>query len=393
MKKQSVQFFLFYFLYNAALVIYNNYIPLYYRTVCGFSQTQIGTVVSAGPLATVFGMFFFGRLADRMKNRNLLAGILLFLSGALTALYTVTVSFGFFVVLFFVFTLVNAPVLQLADTSAVIFAAQPQVSFGNLRLGGSIGYAVTSLVCGYLSARSSQSLFGVALAAYAAAAVAAFLLPHDRQRHTPSNPARTKKAPYRALFCKDIFLLAFVNFFGFVPIFFWNTFCLVHLADSGAPKWLTGSTMFVACLSEMAFLLAAKKLEKKLSVRTALVLSLLITCVRYTLYGLTNDPYAYMFLNLLQSGCHVVIAYFSAVCIRKHVPDSLQASGQTLIGLVNYGAAKFTANFFGGRLNHAIGYEGCMLVCGISAGIAALLVCALARRYRLFEEKANTEAS
>ena len=167
MKKQSVQFFFFYFLYNAALVIYNNYIPLYYRTVCGFSQTQIGTVVSAGPLATVFGMFFFGRLADRMKNRNLLAGILLFLSGALTAL----------------------------------------------------------------------------------------------------------------------------------------------------------------------------------------------------------------------------------VCIRKHVPDSLQASGQTLIGLVNYGAAKFTANFFGGRLNHAIGYEGCMLICGISAGIAALLVCALARRYRLFEEKANTEAS
>ena len=165
MKKQSVQFFLFYFLYNAALVIYNNYIPLYYRTVCGFSQTQIGTVVSAGPLATVFGMFFFGRLADRMKNRNLLAGILLFLSGALTALYTVTVSFGFFVVLFFVFTLVNAPVLQLADTSAVIFAAENEVSFGNLRLGGSIGYAVTSLVCGYLSARSSQSLFGVALAA------------------------------------------------------------------------------------------------------------------------------------------------------------------------------------------------------------------------------------
>ena len=213
MKKQSVQFFLFYFLYNAALVIYNNYIPLYYRMVCGFSQTQIGTVVSAGPLATVFGMFFFGRLADRMKNRNLLAGILLFLSGALTALYTVTVSFGFFVVLFFVFTLVNAPVLQLADTSAVIFAAENEVSFGNLRLGGSIGYAVTSLVCGYLSARSSQSLFGVALAAYAAAAVAAFLLPHDRQRHTPSSQARTKKAPYRALFCKDIFFTCLCQLF------------------------------------------------------------------------------------------------------------------------------------------------------------------------------------
>lgn len=56
------------------------------------------------------------------------------------------------------------------------------------------------------------------------------------------------------------------------------------------------------------------------------------------------------------------------------MPDSLQASGQTLIGLVDYGAAKFAANFFGGRLNHTIGYEGCMLTVGLMAGAAALAV-------------------
>lgn len=369
--KQAGKFFLFYFLYNTALVVYNNYVPLYYRSVCGFSETQIGTLVSVGPVATVFGMLLFGRLADRLKNRNILMGILLFLSGALTALYTATVSFTFFLGLFFVFTLVNSPVLQLADTSAVIYATEKHLSFGVLRLGGSIGYALTSLVCGYLAARGTNNMFFVALAAYAAAGVAAFLLPKEERAVCVKETARV---PYKALFRSDILLLAVINFFGFVPIFFWNTFCLVHLTDSGAPRWLIGSTMFAACISEMAFLLAAKKIEKWLSVHTALLVSLGITCVRYTLYGLTNDPYVYMLLNLMQSGCHVVISYFSALYIRRHVPDCLQASGQTFIGLVDYGAAKFAANFFGGRLNRTIGYEGCMLTVGLMAGAAALAV-------------------
>ena len=369
--KQAGKFFLFYSLYNTALVVYNNYVPLYYRSVCGFSKTQIGTLVSVGPVATVFGMLLFGRLAERLRNRNILMGILLFLSGVLTALYTAAVSFTFFLGLFFVFTLVNSPVLQLADTSAVIYATEKHLSFGGLRLGGSIGYAFTSLVCGYLAARGANNLFFVALAAYAAAGVAAFLLPKDDYTVCV---AETARIPYRSLLRADILLLAIVNFFGFVPIFFWNTFCLVHLTDSGAPHWLIGSTMFAACISEMAFLLAAKKIEKRLSVHTALIVSLCITCVRYTLYGLTNDPYVYMLLNLMQSGCHVVIAYFSALYIRRNVPDSLQASGQTLIGLVDYGAAKFAANFFGGRLNRTIGYEGCMLTVGLMAGAAALAV-------------------
>lgn len=369
--KQAGKFFLFYFLYNTALVVYNNYVPLYYRSVCGFSKTQIGTLVSVGPVATVFGMLLFGRLADRLRNRNILMGILLFLSGVLTALYTAAVSFTFFLGLFFVFTLVNSPVLQLADTSAVIYATEKHLSFGGLRLGGSIGYAFTSLVCGYLAARGANNLFFVALAAYAAAGVAAFLLPKDDYTVCV---AETARIPYRSLLRADILLLAIANFFGFVPIFFWNTFCLVHLTDSGAPHWLIGSTMFAACISEMAFLLTAKKIEKRLSVHTALIVSLCITCVRYTLYGLTNDPYVYMLLNLMQSGCHVVIAYFSALYIRRNVPDSLQASGQTLIGLVDYGAAKFAANFFGGRLNRTIGYEGCMLTVGLMAGAAALAV-------------------
>lgn len=310
--KQAGKFFLFYFLYNTALVVYNNYVPLYYRSVCGFSEAQIGTLVSVGPVATVFGMLLFGRLADRLRNRNILMGILLFLSGALPALYTAAVSFAFFLGLFFVFTLVNSPVLQLADTSAVIYATEKHLSFGGLRLGGSIGYAFTSLVCGYLAARGANNLFFVALAAYAAAGVAAFLLPKDDYTVCV---AETARIPYRSLLRADILLLAIVNFFGFVPIFFWNTFCLVHLTDSGAPHWLIGSTMFAACISEMAFLLAAKKIEKKLSVHTALIVSLCITCVRYTLYGLTNDPYVYMLLNLMQSGCHVVISYFSALYI------------------------------------------------------------------------------
>ena len=62
------------------------------------------------------------------------------------------------------FTLVNSPVLQLAETSAVIYATEKHFSFGVLRLGGSIGYAFTSLVCGYLAARGANNLFFVALA-------------------------------------------------------------------------------------------------------------------------------------------------------------------------------------------------------------------------------------
>ncbi len=367
--KDKYKFIAYYFIYYMATVVFNSFIPLYYREA-GLSDIQIGMISSVGPAATMLSMFVIGRIADKMKNMNYLICGLIMISAGCTYLYTVNTAYIFLMILSFVYVSFNAPIIQLSDVIAVNFSLKNDISFGSLRIGASFGYCAMSIICGILAAKNSVIMFYLAVAIYIVSGFIVVTLPHPEKNKGEDSD---KKSSYFKLFKPDILLLIAVNFFTFIAPFYYNTYFLIHLKNLSASDFLLGIAVFFGVVWEIPFMLIAGKLTRAISVRGLILLSCCFTFFRYFGYGFFENPVFVVLSSFFGICAHILITYVTALYLQQHVDSNLRASAQTLIGIVNYGIGKFLSNFVGGIATEAFGIATCFKGLGIACLIMGIV--------------------
>lgn len=133
------------FSFHATNTIILTFLPLYLKNK-GLSGTEIGWVLAIGPFASIFSQPFWGFLSDKYKTvKNillisivgmLLASIVFFQMNQLIAILTFGSIFYFF----------STPVGALSDSLAQRRANELKISFGSIRMWGSVGFGVSVLI-------------------------------------------------------------------------------------------------------------------------------------------------------------------------------------------------------------------------------------------------------
>src|SRR5699024_668856 len=137
----------FLFSFHATNTIILSFLPLYLRYK-GLSGTEIGWVLAIGPFASLFSQPFWGYMSDKYKTVKtmiilcmigfLFTGIVFFQLHTIVPILLVASIFYFF----------SYPVGALGDSLGQRRADELNISFGNIRMWGSIGFAVSSLIIG-----------------------------------------------------------------------------------------------------------------------------------------------------------------------------------------------------------------------------------------------------
>src|SRR5699024_2533118 len=137
------------FNFHAANTIILSFLPLYLKYK-GLSGTEIGWVLAIGPFASIISQPFWGYLSDKYKTIKkmllisiagmLTMSIVFFQMNELIAILVVGAFFYFF----------SSPVGALGDSLAQRRAKDLNISFGSIRMWGSIGFAFSSLIVGEL---------------------------------------------------------------------------------------------------------------------------------------------------------------------------------------------------------------------------------------------------
>lgn len=342
---------MFLFSYYATNTIIISYLPLYLQYK-GLTNAEVGWVLAIGPLATILAQPFWGFLSDKYKTVKKI--LLICVSGMLVAstiffqmdvLVAILLSAG----LFYFF---STPIGALGDSLAQRRAFELKVPFGSIRTWGSIGFAVSSLVIGFVLTNIGIQymifpylMFGV---------FALFIATRLQDVQVSSEPVQLHDV--KKMFSNKPYI-----FFLILIIFL----CLTHRANDsfvglyivelGGSESLVGLAWFVGVISEAIVFALAGYWFKKYHPMVFVILAGALYSIRWLFFASAQSPFMVIALQSLH-GITFAVFYLAAFdYIARMVPKSLQSTGHLIFFSVFFGVSGIIGALMGGSIMEAYG--------------------------------------
>ena len=354
--------------YYGANAVYQGYISLYY-THLGFRSDRLGCISAATALAAVAAQPLWGTLGDRTKKRTRLLRLLcvaaalallpaLLGSGFVLQILTAALFYAFFCAL-----------LPLGD-AILLEGLDDDGGFGPYRLAGGLSFAAVGALYGALALPEGGAVWCTSIL-LTATALAAWLLPDSPGRQRGRVPfARLLKN--QELLVLILFLLPVQSTMGY-----FYTFYAPHFkALPGGTEALLGVSYLISAASEIPYLLMCDRIYRRFGAAKPMCVAAGVMALRWLLLGSAQSAVAALLTQLLHGGGFIVLSVSMAKYVADKVAPELRTSGQMLLNMVSFGAARVIGNLGGGLLAEGIG-RGAAFLTGAGVCAAALVAFAL----------------
>lgn len=334
------------FSFHATNTIIISFLPLYLRYK-GLSGTEIGWVLAIGPLASIFSQPFWGYVSDKYKTVKtmilicivgfLLSSIVFFQMNGLIAILFVGAIFYFF----------SSPVGALSDSLGQRRADDLNISFGSIRMWGSIGFATSSLIIGEVLDRIGiQYMMWPYLFFGVIALLVTFRLTDIEVDSEPVQFHDVKKLIQTKPFIVFLFFMMFITISHRAN----DSFIGLYITQLGGSERLVGVAWFIGVISEAAvFAFAGFWFRKYHSFVFVIVAGALYT-FRWFAYAAVDEPMYILALQVLH-GLTFGVFYVAAFdYITRVVPKILQSTGHLLFYTVMFGVSGIVGSLAGGAL-------------------------------------------
>ena len=136
-----------YFFMFAGLGIFFPFLNVYYKSI-GLSGTQIGLIITLGPLIAIFAGPMWGLLGDRLGRLRLLLVIVIL--GSIISVLGLAMMKTFFTILGLaaVFNLFGCAIQPLVDSYNLTLLGEHRERYSEQRLWGTFGFLASSLFAG-----------------------------------------------------------------------------------------------------------------------------------------------------------------------------------------------------------------------------------------------------
>jgi PPP family 3-phenylpropionic acid transporter len=342
----------------------------------GLSLQQIGIIMSIIPFAAIAGQYVLGYLSDRL---NFLRGILTisFLTAViLLSLYRLSTSFLFLMVITVLFTFFTSAHTSLSDAFTLQYSGEHSLHYNRIRMGGSAGYAVMSLVGGLLTVSEVNGMFAICIIVYLLSGLFCFFLLPWSRTSLPRIKSKKQTSFRTILQDKTIRLLLVITIISYIPIAIHGSFFSIYLVvmakNAGGNSSIAGVAVFLALICQSVFLLFADRIYKRLGLRKMILGSFGVMSIRWL--GTAVAP-SYIWLvgvNCLDGFSTIVILFCTVTYLSNHVSTEWSVSGQAMFGICAYGVARVLGNLIGSFLIGFMSIRNVFFICFLLTGITTV---------------------
>lgn len=322
--------FLAYIIPYMGQAIYNCFGTLFLNDH-GMTQTQIGTFGAVGTILLIFAQPIMGIMSDKSKSKGRFVAIVLFgMALALVANYlSFTVMWlGICSILISLFFM---PSTTLQDNYTIELLEHSKWDFGNIRLGGTLGYATCAFLIGFIIKDNYDNIFWMSAIFFVLGGVLMLTLPK-----VEGHRQKKEKVKYSLIFRHRPLMIFFIfNVIYNLAGSFGRYYNIYFTTDLGGTNQLVGIMTTISALSEIPFFWYAGRIQKKLGTRKFILIAASATALKSLLLFLVTSPYLALVVQLLQGVGFASFNFCYMNFINKSVPRNMTATAQTVCSTIS----------------------------------------------------------
>ncbi|WP_397540120.1 MFS transporter [Rummeliibacillus pycnus] len=339
------------FLFFGLLALFIPFLPLFLKGQ-GLSTSEVGLIIGAGGFVTIIAQPLWGMISDKTKTLRKVMLLLIFMTAICGFLLFNMSSFWGLVAAAMLVYFFLMPLDPLTESLNYTMTEAAGTSYGSVRTYGALGYAVLSLIVGYVMkwfGMNSISILFVLLGVICF--IIMWKLPDAPTSSTPVTIDGLKKV----LTNKEMILFLILIFISSIPARMNDTFLGIHMDTLGGDTSLVGISFFISAASEIVvFALSYWWLRKG---KELLIITFAIFCyaLRFFLSGLVDSPILLATIQSLQMLTFPIYYTAAIQYLYQIVPREWRATGQTVLALLFFGISGIISSSVGGFLYNAYG--------------------------------------
>lgn len=346
-------FKLYFFLIFGALGTLINYAPLYFKQI-NFSGTQISTILVLGSVALILVAPKYGLIFDTAKNkRNVLLVSIFIMAGSLGTVGYIK-SFLPILILWVIYRMVNGPLYSISENLSYGVMKTQNNSFGVVRLWGSIGFAVATLIGGW-----TYQLYGLKannLLFFSLMGLSALVL-----LRMPASVFEIEKDPgEREFSLREVFKLIVDNRFLLLMALALavsdpvqdgvRSFENIYLENLGVQAGMIGLANMLSALTEVPFMSYADRVIHKFGIRRIIIFVFIFDILRRLsvwFFPTAGVVFATSIMNSISFTFRLVC---SITLVNLCLPKQVTSAANAFVGVTLFSLGYVISNALGGLI-------------------------------------------
>jgi len=361
----------FYFIYYFFVGAFVPYWGLYLKSE-QLTEADIGILMSLFQISRIFAPNFWGWLADHTAKRvvwikltallGLLGFVLVFWAHGFWVLFLVMAALSLF----------TSSTLPLSESLTLAHLATTNGHYSRIRMWGSLGFIVAAVILGFMTdIFGIKSLLWFLLGVQITLFALTFKLPEANiapHAHDHFNIWQVVKQPNVIALLIGCALM--VTAHGVLYNFY-----SIYLEKHGYSKTAIGLLWSVGVICEIGIFMLMPKIMARFSLKTILLVSLVLAVIRFSLIGAAVDS---LFLIILAQTLHAAtFGSFHAASVEvitQYFNGRHQAKGQAIYNSVAYGVGGTVGGLAGGYGLQYLGGQATFALAAVFPFIGFLVI-------------------
>ncbi|MBE2219951.1 MAG: MFS transporter [Anaerolineae bacterium] len=360
---------LFYLFYWAFIAVYDPYLNVYFSEL-GLTAFQIGLIVTVVPLTSLIWSPFVSAMADRHGKRIQYLQWSLMAWVVMIGVMALPKTFWSILPLVFLMALVRSPTSPISDSLIASMASRHGLSFGRMRMWGSAGFALVSILCGILW---TQMGYGPMFATAMLMALPAIFVSGKLESGPTANPQ--ERGPVKELLRDPGMVTLFViSFLMGAALLSTYIFGGIYMRQMGGNEFMMGLMFGLSALVEVPVMHFSGNIINRLTSTHTMALSLAILALSIFGFALASSPEMLIMAGLLKG---VGFALYFVTLVRlldERAPDEWKSTAQAISGACFVGLSPLVTSALFGYIFDTWGGDALYMAATLMAGTAVLLM-------------------
>jgi MFS transporter, PPP family, 3-phenylpropionic acid transporter len=360
-------------------------LSVYLSEVEKLNGSQIGLIMSLGPIIMIFFQPIWGMVCDYTQTPTRVLTITVLFTGTAGIGYLVFDQFNWFIVTAIAIAIFQSAIVPVSDSITLKYTSKVNYSYGNVRLFGSLGFGLAVFVMGKLSESSlgPRVIFYAFLISLTFASVLAWLAPRERQ----TARVDLKKGVKKLFVYKKYILFLAITFMIFAPNLSNNTYFGLFVEDSGGTYTGIGIAFMLAVCMEIPFMRMSGRWIQRYGLLSVILFASVASLGRWILYFFEPSMTIIYLSTVIQGFSLGLFIPAGLQYIKKIAPINMEATAVTFYAAVGNGIGNWFCTFVGGYLYEFFNIFTVYLFFGGLAFIGVILTLILIRTEKAYSSK------